>query len=39
MPASAIIDRESFESYRWPDPDTFDYSSLEIGEEFAACRG
>jgi uroporphyrinogen decarboxylase len=26
---STITDRESFESYRWPDPDAFDYSSLE----------
>ena len=26
---SAIRDRESFESYEWPDPDAFDYSRLE----------
>jgi uroporphyrinogen decarboxylase len=26
---SAIRDRESFESYNWPDPDAFDYSGLE----------
>jgi uroporphyrinogen decarboxylase len=26
---SVITDRESFESYKWPDPDVFDYSDLE----------
>jgi uroporphyrinogen decarboxylase len=26
---SIIRDRESFESYNWPDPDAFDYSGLE----------
>ncbi|MGD0596375.1 MAG: uroporphyrinogen decarboxylase family protein [Sedimentisphaerales bacterium] len=30
---SAITDRESFESYGWPDPDAFDYSSLELAKE------
>ena len=26
---SVITDRKSFESYKWPDPDAFDYSDLE----------
>ena len=26
---SVIIDRASFESYQWPDPDSFDYTDLE----------
>lgn len=27
---AVITDRVSFESYRWPDPDAFDYSRLDI---------
>jgi uroporphyrinogen decarboxylase len=30
---SAITDRESFKSYCWPDPDAFDYSSLELAKD------
>ena len=30
---SAITDRKSFESYGWPDPDAFDYSSLELAKD------
>jgi uroporphyrinogen decarboxylase len=26
---SIITDRQSFESYKWPDPDSFDYADLE----------
>ena len=30
---SVITDRRSFESYKWPDPDAFDYSSLELAKD------
>ncbi|MFH1370564.1 MAG: uroporphyrinogen decarboxylase family protein [Planctomycetota bacterium] len=30
---TCICDRESFESYDWPDPDTFDYSRLDSAKD------
>ena len=30
---SSITSRENFESYGWPDPDAFDYSSLESAKD------